>query len=97
MALVSPGDKYVHYSNNRQYVVLGLSTNATNGLEDEEKSVCYMDILTGTIYHRKYSEFFSEVKKDGQILNRFYQHGYANVHICGKKGEVKIEQLFLRG
>ncbi|UAV84414.1 hypothetical protein phi18_144 [Bacillus phage phi18] len=94
---ISPGDKYVHYNNNRQYVVLGVSKNATNGFEDAEDDVAYMDVLTGQLYHRKLSEFLSEVEKEMQKVKRFISSGYANVHFLGKKGEVVVEQLFIRG
>ncbi|WIT25882.1 hypothetical protein [Bacillus phage SPO1L1] len=95
--LISPGDKYVHYNNNMQYVVLGVSKNATNGFENEEESVSYLDVLTGTLYHRKISEFLSEAEKEMQKVKRFIPNGYANVHFLGQKGEVVIEQLFIRG
>lgn len=94
---ISPGDKYVHYNNNMQYVVLGISKNATNGFEDDEDDVAYMDVLTGQLYHRKISEFLSDAEKEMQKVKRFIPSGYANVHFLGKKGEVVVEQLFLRG
>lgn len=94
---ISPGDKYVHYNNNMQYVVLGVSKNATNGSENSEDDVAYMDVLTGQLYHRKISEFLSDAEKEMQKVKRFTLSGYANVHFLGKKGEVVVEQLFIRG
>ncbi len=70
---ISPGDKYVHYNNNRQYVVLGVSKNATNGFEDAEDDVAYMDVLTGQLYHRKLSKFYQRWKKKCKRLRGLYQ------------------------